>query len=89
MLALLTNLPKAYLSAQLKNGLILMLLGMVVVFIFLTILICSIKVMSKIVGKNAPKEEAKQKVSTGSPVVKNDDAKVAAAIAAAVDKGGK
>lgn len=89
MLALLTNLPKAYLSAQLKDGLILMLLGMVVVFIFLTILICSIKVMSKIVGNKAPKEEAKQKVSTGSPVVKNDDAKVAAAIAAAVDKGGK
>ncbi len=89
MLALLTNLPKAYLSAQLKDGLILMLLGMVVVFIFLTILIYSIKVMSKIVGKKAPKEEVKQKVSTGSPVVKNDDAKVAAAIAAAVDKGGK
>lgn len=88
MLALLTNLPKAYLSAQLKDGLILMLLGVVVVFIFLTILICSIKVMSKIVGNKAPKE-AKQKVSTGSPVVKNDDAKVAAAIAAAVDKGGK
>ena len=59
MLALLTNLPSAYLAAQLRDGVILMLLGMIVVFFFLTILIYSIKTMSKIVGKNAPVEEPK------------------------------
>ena len=88
MLALLTNLPSAYLAAQLRDGVILMLLGMIVVFFFLTILICSIKAMSKIVGKNAPVEEPKRKVATKPATVEqNDDAKIAVAIAASVDKG--
>ena len=51
MLALLTNLPKAYLAAQLKDGLVVMVLGMLVVFTFLVILIMAIKAMSKILGK--------------------------------------
>ncbi len=88
MLALLTNLPSAYLAAQLRDGVILMLLGMIVVFFFLTILIYSIKTMSKIVGKNAPVEEPKRKVATKPATVEqNDDAKIAVAIAASVDKG--
>lgn len=89
MLALLTNLPGAYLSAQLKDGIVLMFLGMVVVFIFLTILIYSIKLMSKIVGKNAVAEEPKKKVATKPATVAktNDDEKVAVAIAASVNKG--
>ena len=88
MLALLTNLPSAYLSAQLRDGVVLMLLGMIVVFLFLTILIISIKAMSKIVGKNAPIEDPKTKVATKpATVVQNDDEKIAVAIAASVDKG--
>ncbi len=89
MLALLTNLPGAYLSAQLKDGIVLMFLGMIVVFIFLTILIYSIKLMSKIVGKNVAAEEPKKKVAA-KPVTaakSNDDEKIAVAIAASVDKG--
>ena len=87
MLALLTNLPSAYLSAQLKDGLVVMVLGMLVVFLFLIILIVAIKAMSKILGKFAKPEEPKKKV-TAAPVatVKDDDAKIAAAIAAAVDQ---
>ena len=46
MLALLTNLPSAYLSAQLKDGLVVMVLGMLVVFLFLVILIVAIKVIT-------------------------------------------
>ncbi len=89
MLALLTNLPSAYLNAQLKDGIVLMFLGMIVVFIFLTILIYSIKLMSKIVGKNAVAEEPKKKVATKPATVAktNDDEKVAVAIAASVNKG--
>ena len=89
MLALLTNLPSAYLNAQLRDGIVLMFLGMIVVFIFLTILIYSIKLMSKIVGKNAVAEEPKKKVATKPATVAktNDDEKVAVAIAASVNKG--
>lgn len=87
MLALLTNLPSAYLAAQLKDGLVVMVLGMLVVFLFLIILIGATKAMSKIVGKFVKPEEPKKKVAA-APVatVKDDDAKIAAAIAAAVDQ---
>ena len=87
MLALLTNLPSAYLAAQLKDGLVVMVIGMLVVFLFLIILIGATKAMSKIVGKFVKPEEPKKKVAA-APVatVKDDDAKIAAAIAAAVDQ---
>ena len=87
MLALLTNLPSAYLGAQLKEGLVVMVIGMLVVFLFLIILIGATKAMSKIVGKFVKPEEPKKKVAA-APVatVKDDDAKIAAAIAAAVDQ---
>ena len=87
MLALLTNLPSAYLAAQLKDGLVVMVIGMLVVFLFLVILIVATKAMSKIVGKFVKPEEPKKKVAA-APVatVKDDDAKIAAAIAAAVDQ---
>ena len=87
MLALLTNLPSAYLGAQLKDGLVGMVIGMLVVFLFLIILIGATKAMSKIVGKFVKPEEPKKKVAA-APVatVKDDDAKIAAAIAAAVDQ---
>ena len=87
MLALLTNLPSAYLGAQLKDGLVVMVIGMLVVFLFLIILIGATKAMSKIVGKFVKPEEPKKKVAA-APVatVKDDDAKIAAAIAAAVNQ---
>ena len=87
MLALLTNLPSAYLGAQLKDGLVVMVIGMLVVFLFLIILIGATKAMSKIVGKFVKPEEPKKKVAA-APVatVKDDDAKIAAAIADAVDQ---
>ena len=87
MLALLTNLPSAYLGAQLKDGLVVMVIGMLVDFLFLIILIGATKAMSKIVGKFVKPEEPKKKVAA-APVatVKDDDAKIAAAIAAAVDQ---
>ena len=87
MLALLTNLPSAYLGAQLKDGLVVMVIGMLVVFLFLVILIVATKAMSKIVGKFVKPEEPKKNVAA-APVatVKDDDAKIAAAIAAAVDQ---
>ena len=87
MLALLTNLPSASLGAQLKDGLVVMVIGMLVVFLFLIILIGATKAMSKIVGKFVKPEEPKKKVAA-APVatVKDDDAKIAAAIAAAVDQ---
>ena len=86
-MALLTNLPSAYLGAQLKDGLVVMVIGMLVVFLFLIILIGATKAMSKIVGKFVKPEEPKKKVAA-APVatVKDDDAKIAAAIAAAVDQ---
>ena len=57
------------------------------VFLFLIILIGATKAMSKIVGKFVKPEEPKKKVAA-APVatVKDDDAKIAAAIAAAVDQ---
>ena len=87
MLALLTNLPSAYLGAQLKDGLVVMVIGMLVVFLFLVILIGATKAMSKIVGKFVKPEEPKKKVAAApGATVKDDDAKIAAAIAAAVDQ---
>lgn len=86
MLALLSNLPSAYLRAQLGQGLVVMVLGMLVVFLFLTILIGATKLMSKILGKRA-KEEPKESVAVAQKTaIINDDEFVAAAIAAAVDK---
>ena len=87
MLALLTNLPSAYLGAQLKDGLVVIVIGMLLVFLFLIILIGATKAMSKIVGKFVKPEEPKKKVAE-APVatVKDDYAKIAAAIAAAVDQ---
>lgn len=91
MLTLLTNLPKETLVQQIKDGGILMLLGMGTVFLFLVILIFATKLMSRIVGKYAPATSTPK--STGKPsgpapkaAPKTDDAAIAAAIAAAYDK---
>lgn len=91
MLTLLTNLPKETLVQQIKDGGILMVLGMGTVFLFLVILIFATKLMSKIIGKYAPAKPATsnaRKSSGPAPktAAKSDDAAIAAAIAAAYDK---
>lgn len=88
MLALLENLPKETLSSQLGFGAVLLLLGMLTVFIFLTILIYCTKLMSKIcaqIGKGKKKSEDVNK-TTSNKVDSEENAKIAAAIASAYDK---
>lgn len=91
MLALLENMDKTTLNAQLIDGVVLMVLGMATVFLFLVILIYATKLMSKLCSKLGGKVEA-TKVSSpvkqsAVPVAKvANDAALAAAIVAAYDK---
>ncbi len=89
---LLAQLPAEQLTTQIKNGLILLVLGMAIVFVFLTILVFSTKLVSKIVRKFESQSPAPATV-VAEPVAQpkakaaaKDDAEVAAAIAAAVAK---
>ena len=84
------NLPKELLSAQLMDGLVLLVLGMGTVFVFLVILIYATKLMSKLCNRN---QTAPAQAVSSAPVVQKapaapvqDDAAIAAAIAAAYDK---
>ncbi len=98
MLPLLTNMPKDVLIAQLKDGLVLLVLGMGTVFVFLVILIFATKLMSRIImnmeGRHhdqapaaAPVQAAAVQVQQkAAPAPQGDDAAVAAAIAAAYDR---
>ena len=92
---LLAQLPADQLSEQIKNGLILLVLGMAIVFVFLTILVFSTKLVSKLVRKfeKSPAPAAATTVvqpTVTQPVAKaSNDAEVAAAIAAAVAKSKK
>lgn len=90
MLALLENMDKATLSAQLVDGVVLMVLGMATVFLFLVVLIYATKLMSKICAKlgGAPKAAPAANTKGQSPqkAKSNNDAAVAAAIASAYDK---
>lgn len=91
MLSLLTNLPREILVQQIKDGLILLVLGMGTVFIFLILLVCITKLMSRICAKlepetTAPAAEKKPSAARPNVVAKSNDAAVAAAIAAAYDK---
>lgn len=90
MLALLENMDKSTLNAQLLDGVVLMLLGMATVFLFLVILIYATKLMSKLCSKLGGKEESTKVTSTNksaAPVAKvTNDAALAAAIVAAYDK---
>lgn len=88
MLTLLTNMPRAELIAQLKDGLILMVLGMGTVFVFLTILIFTTKGLSAVCRRIAPAPAPKAAVS--KPVAQSsavsNDSEIAAAIAVAYAK---
>ena len=92
---LLAQLPAEQLTSQIKNGLILLVLGMAIVFVFLTILVFTTKLVSKIVRKfeKSPAPAAATVVAqptVAQPVVKaSNDAEVAAAIAATVAKSKK
>ena len=85
---LLAQLPADQLALQIKNGLILLVLGMAIVFVFLTILVFSTKWVSKIVRKfeksTVVAKPAVQAVASAAPV--SNDAEVAVAIAAAYAK---
>lgn len=91
MVALLVNLPKDQLVQQIKDGGVLMLLGMCTVFVFLIVLIYATKLMSKVVGRAKPEAApvAKKSVESAASTSANNDAMVAAAIAAAWDKSNK
>lgn len=87
MLFSLAQLPVEELKTQLGNGVTLMILGMAIVFVFLTILVFTTKAVSKIVKNieaKAPKAApAAASAVSGAPA---SDAEVAAAIVAAVVK---
>lgn len=73
MLTLLENLSKETLSTQLGYGVVLMVLGMLTVFVFLTVLVYCTKLMSFICRRfqKNKKEDSKE----GEKVIIKDDAK--------------
>jgi oxaloacetate decarboxylase gamma subunit len=85
---MLQQLPNELLIAQVENGLILLLLGMGVVFLFLTLLVFTTKLLSLLVKKYLPEKTpivAKRPVSaSAAPAIDTSGAEIAAAIAAAV-----
>ncbi len=92
---LLAQLPADQLSTQIKNGLILLVIGMAIVFVFLTLLVFSTLGVSKIVRKfegKRPEEAATvqpQAAPSSAPKMTStasNDAEIAAAIVAAVAK---
>lgn len=84
---LLAQLPAEVLREQLGNGVILMILGMAIVFVFLTILVFTTKLVSKIVRKFEDKHpQATVTKSEAVPVAASSEAEVAVAIAAALAK---
>ena len=96
MLGLLYNMPREELIAQLYDGLVLLVLGMGTVFVFLILLIYITKIMSKLCMRSSDHPaNAKTSAEAAAPepaartmaaAPANDDAAVAAAIAAAYDK---
>ncbi|MBO4394346.1 MAG: OadG family protein [Spirochaetales bacterium] len=88
----LAQLPTEQLVSQLKNGLVLLVLGMAIVFVFLTILVFTTKGVSKVVRKFEKKKPVAQvaapaAVSTAAaPAASTSEAEVALAIAAAMAK---
>lgn len=85
----LAQLPVEQLSQQLSNGFILLVLGMAIVFLFLTILVFTTKGVSKVVRsiekkKPAPQVAAPAAASAAASV--GNDAEIAVAIAAAMAK---
>lgn len=92
MLTLLTNLPRDVLINQLKDGVVLLFLGMGFVFVFLALLIYITKGISKVCSKISPasepvaKKAPTQTRAASAPSAGAKDSEVAAAIAAAYEK---
>ncbi|MBR6348875.1 MAG: OadG family protein [Spirochaetales bacterium] len=85
----LAQLSSEVLLAQLKNGLFLLVMGMAIVFVFLTILVFTTKGVSKIVRKfekKVPAAAQNAPQASAAPAGSSDDAEVAVAIAAALAK---
>lgn len=83
----LAQLPKEQLTQQLGNGLILLVLGMSVVFLFLTILVFTTKGVSRVVRNIEKKKPAPQVAApAASAASAGTDAEIAVAIAAAMAK---
>lgn len=82
------NLPSSYLSAQLGQGVVVMVLGMLVVFLFLTLLIGAVKLMSLALRRFKDKEETKVKRTTENvaSVTLDESDKIAAVIMTAMEK---
>ncbi|MCQ2412928.1 MAG: OadG family protein [Sphaerochaetaceae bacterium] len=88
---MLAQLPTEQLSAQLKSGLILLVLGMAIVFVFLTILVFTTLGVSKVVRKFEKQKPAAPAAQVATPaaapaVAVSNDAEIAVAIAAAMAK---
>ncbi|MBR4427407.1 MAG: OadG family protein [Spirochaetales bacterium] len=88
----LAQLPTEQLVSQLKNGLVLLVLGMAIVFVFLTILVFTTKGVSKVVRKFEKKKPVAQVAApaavsaAAAPAASTSEAEVALAIAAAMAK---
>jgi oxaloacetate decarboxylase gamma subunit len=88
---LLSQLAADQLTAQLQNGVVLMLLGMGTVLLFLVVLIFVTKGLSSVVGKinakrPAPAPAAARRSAAPSAKAMSVEPEIAAAIAAAVAK---
>ncbi len=87
MIFSLAQLPVEELRIQLGNGVTLMILGMAIVFVFLSILVFTTKGVSKIVkGIEAKAPKATPVAPSAVSSAPASDAEVAAAIVAAVVK---
>jgi oxaloacetate decarboxylase gamma subunit len=78
-------------SDLLRNGLLLMVIGMGTVFAFLTVMVVCIKISAKLAAKFAhllPEEEKKPRAKKSAPKAKaaGDDGAVLAVVSAAVRK---
>ncbi len=85
---MLNQLPRELLVQQVNNGLILLVLGMGVVFLFLTLLVFTTKLLSFTVNRyfpqkvsTAPPKRAASSVSTGHEA---QGSEIAAAITSAI-----
>ncbi len=81
---MLQQMPRELLIEQVNNGLILMLLGMGVVFVFLTLLVFTTKLLSTLVIKFMPEQSVAQRPASVPSVTTSTDTEIAAAITAAV-----
>lgn len=82
---MLHQMPRELLVTQLNNGLILLVLGMVIVFLFLTLLVFSTKFLSFFTKKFLPESAPSTPKRPVSPVAPDEgEAEIVAAIAAAV-----